>query len=370
MIFIFLCISLLFSYELFVRVGIKDNVKSFQVFCDEKNYVIVRSYNDKILKKIINPFYVVLSRDGKKVKILNESYFLPLKLYSKSNISIDGKFYPGTIEIFSKNKSLILVNVLDIENYLYGVIPYEVVSSWPDEMLKVQAIIARTYTISHLGRHKYDGYDVCSTFHCQVYNGISEKMHQRVKEAVDATRGLVIVDKIKNTPIQAYYHAACGGATDNVVEIWGDVCSFRYLCGVKCDFCKNSPYYQWEYEIKIEEFIKTLNKNGFSLKNIKKLQILSYTKNGRAKEIKIITENLPLIVKAEDLRKMFGYTSIKSTKINDIEIRNKNIIFSGKGWGHGVGLCQWGAATLAFKGKSFKEIISYYYPFTTVKKYR
>ncbi|MCS7231049.1 MAG: SpoIID/LytB domain-containing protein [Elusimicrobiota bacterium] len=360
-------LDFLFSLEYIVKVCIKENIKSFQI-TNNKNYVLIKSKDGKFLK-VKGSLKIFLSKDN-KIEILNKYYLPPIKIYSKDKIIIDGKIYMGEVEVLTKNNSLLLVNIIDIEKYLYGVVPYEVVGSWNDEMLKVQAVISRTYTISNLARHKEDGYDLCSSYHCQVYEGISEKMHQRVKKAVDETFGLVIVEDKKNSPIQAYYHAACGGATEDVKEVWSGVASFRYLCGVKCGYCKDSPHYNWSYQISKDEFIKLLKRNGFSLGgDIRSIKKFSSTKNGRVKELIIESNTSSFIIKAEELRKILGYTNIKSTKITKIELINKTISFYGKGWGHGVGLCQWGASFLTFNGKNFKEVIRYYYPNTTIRKY-
>lgn len=369
---LFFLVFLFFGYLLtastyYVRIGIKENIEEFKISCNVGNQILLKSYDGKLLYRIKTDCIVSLSKDAKKIKILNKHYPLPVKLSSKSEIIIDGKIYPGEIEIISNGNTLTVVNILDIETYLYGVLPYEVVSSWNDEMLKVQAIIARTYTISNLGRHKSAGYDLCSTIHCQVYHGISKRMYQRAKKAVDATSGLVIVDS-KGNIIQSYYHAACGGSTEDVAEIWG-TSSLEYLEGVKCKHCKNSPYESWSYKILKSEFLKLLKEKGFSLnKDIKKIQILSYTKNGRVKELKIDSEKGHILVKAEELRKILGYNKLKSTRITKIEIEGDLICFYGKGWGHGIGLCQWGAAYASSYGKKFDEIIKYYYPNTKIKK--
>lgn len=366
--FLFLFFEYLLSSPIYVRIGIKENIKEFKISCDDRNQILLKTLDGKILSKIKANCKVLISRDARKINILNKYYSLPVKLHSKSEIIIDGKVYPGEIEIISNNNTLTLINILDIETYLYGVLPYEVVSSWNDEMLKVQAIIARTYTISNLGRHKNSGYDLCSTIHCQVYNGISKKMHQKAKKAVDSTLGLVIIDS-KNNPIQAYYHAACGGATEDVSEIWG-MSSLEYLVGVKCKYCKNSPYEKWEYKILKSDFLKLLKEKGYSFdRDIKKINILSYTRNGRVKELKIESDKSQLVIKSEELRKLLGYSNLRSTRITKIEIKENFVYFFGSGWGHGVGLCQWGAAYLASGGKKFDEIIKYYYPNTKIKKY-
>jgi stage II sporulation protein D len=362
--------QLLFSATYFVRVGIISNVKKFYLSAYKKNKIMVQLKTKEVNMLKINQKTICVFVKPNKIKILNKIYNLPIKLYSEEKLRINNNVYPGEIEVFSKDgKTISLVNIVNIETYLCGVVPYEIEPSWTDEMLKIQSIIAKTYTIANLNRHKEDGFDLCYTVHCQVYKGINENMELRIKKAVDSTKGLVVVDKNNEHLVQTYYHATCGGATEDVSEVWSEVLSIKSLKGVKCEFCKNSPYYNWECNFDIKEFVSELKYNGFVIGDkIKSISVLSKTKNDRIKDLQIIGNKDKIILSGENLRKIFGYNKIKSTKINKIEIDNNRIYFYGKGWGHGIGLCQWGANELTKQGKSFKEVIEYYYPKTKIKK--
>jgi len=362
--------TFLFSNSYTVKIGLKENIKKFKISLNQSGAtLIIKSSSGKVTKlKPKSEIEVRLMKDD-KVQILGKTYSLPFKFFSKKGIKIDNKIFPGEIEVFlNKNGTLTIVNILDIEKYLYGVLPYEIDTGWTEEMLKVQAVIARTYTIANLGRHKEDGYDLCSSVHCQVYKGISKNIHKEVKKAVDETLGLIVVDKNDNLA-QTYYHAACGGVgTENVLEIWSGVRDFEYLRGVECSYCKNSPYSKWRCVVSQDKLVKLLLNNGYDLKKIVDIEIISFTKNERAKEIKIKTDKGDITMKSEELRKIIGYNNLRSTKINEIKFLENNIIFYGSGWGHGIGLCQWGANELTKQGKSFKEVIEYYYPKTKIKK--
>jgi len=360
----------IFSDVYFIKVCIKNNTKKFDLVGYQKNSIFLQLKTKKVKELKINQQISCLFVKPDKIQILDKIYSLPVKLYSQGKIKIDGNIYPGEIEVFSKDgQTISLVNNVNIETYLYGVVPYEISPSWTDEMLKIQSIVARTYTIANLNRHKEDGFDLCSTVHCQVYKGINENMELRIKKAVDSTKGLVVVDKNNEHLVQTYYHATCGGATEDVSEVWYEVSSIKSLKGVKCEFCKNSPYYSWECDFDIKEFVSELKYNGFVIGDkIKSISVLSKTKNDRIKDLQIIGNKDKIILSGENLRKIFGYNKIKSTKIDKIEIDNNRIYFYGKGWGHGIGLCQWGANELTKQGKSFKEVIEYYYPKTKIKK--
>lgn len=310
-----------------------------------------------------------------KIKINNKIYLLPLYIKSKSQkdtCEIDNKIYPMNLKFYTlDNKTFNVVNIVDIETYIEGVVPYEIVPSWTDEMLKVQAVIVRNYALANLGRHKEQGYDLCSDVHCQVYKGFSKKedLKERVHKVVKETKGIVLVGKDNQKLIQTYYHATCGGATENVSEAWSETTQQPWLISVKCNFCKNSPYYKWSYTITQEKFFEVLRKEGFSLgRKIYRINIISKTKSGRAKEVEVVSENSKFTINTKDLRRILGYSALKSTKIYEIDINSKYITFYGYGWGHGVGLCQWGANEATVKGKNFKEVLEYYYPNTKINK--
>jgi stage II sporulation protein D len=360
----------LFSDVYFVKVGIKTDLKKFYLAPYKKEEIFLQLKTKEIKKIKITQQTVCVFVPPNKIRLLGKIYELPIKLYSEGKVKINGNIYPGEIEVFSKNgKTVSLLNILDVETYLYGVLPYEIEPSRVEEMLKVQAIIARTYTIVNLNRHKDEGFDLCSTVHCQVYKGINENMALRIKKAVDSTKGFVVVDEKNGDLVITYYHAACGGATENVSEIWPKVKNVKTLSGVKCDFCKNSPYYEWKYSFDIEKFVIKLKVNGYNIGDkIKNILVLSKTNHGRIKNLQIVGNKNTVEISGETLRRIFGYNNLKSTKIYKIEVKNNKIYFYGKGWGHGVGLCQWGAHELIKQGKSFKEVIEYYYPKAKIKK--
>jgi len=360
----------LFSDVYFVKVGIKTDLKKFYLAPYKKEGIFLQLKTKEIKKIKITQQTVCVFVPPNKIRLLGKIYELPIKLYSEGKVKINGNIYPGEIEVFSKNgKTVSLLNILDVETYLYGVLPYEIAPSWTEEMLKVQAIIARTYTIINLNRHKDEGFDLCSTVHCQVYKGINENMELRIKKAVDSTKGFVVVDEKNGDLVITYYHAACGGATENVSEIWPEVKDVKTLSGVKCDFCKNSPYYEWNYPFDIEKFVIKLKVNGYNIGDkIKNILVLSKTNHGRTKNLQIVGNKNTVEISGETLRKILGYNNLKSTKIYKIEVKDNKIYFYGKGWGHGVGLCQWGANELTKQDKSFREVIEYYYPKAKIKK--
>ena len=161
-------------------------------------------------------------------------------------------------------------------------------------------------------------------------------------------------------PIEALYHSTSGGRTENPEEVFGK--SYPYLKSVESN-CELSPYWVWERKIPKEEIEKALN-----MKGIKGVTINSYTSTGRAKELLIEKESDQAVLKATEFRKLLGWSRLPSTNFN-IKVNGNSITFEGKGYGHGVGLCQWSALQMAREGKSYKEILSFFYPGTEISLY-
>lgn len=371
--FIFFFILSIFAEQrdVFVRIGVLKGKKTATIYVPNEELWIKKSSGE--IEKIKNKEIKISYLHPNKVKFNNKIYILPITIYSVDKIKINQKLYPAEIQIFSfDKKTLTFVNNVYIETYLEGVLPYEIEHTWPDEMLKVQAVIARTYALSCLGRHSNEGYDFCDTVHCQVYQGISQnkELALRIKKAVNSTKGLVVVSKKEQKILPTYYHAVCGGGTENISDVWDEVVFSSHLRHVKCNFCRISPYYEWSYCISQQKFTILLNRNNIlSVKKITNIKPLSKTSTGRVKTIKIEGQhNKSIELKSEILRKIVGYNNIKSTKIDSINVDNEKICFYGHGWGHGVGLCQWGAVGLVLKGKKFDDVIRYYYHDVKIKK--
>lgn len=267
-----------------------------------------------------------------------------------------GNEYNGKIEVFKANAGLFVVNEVPIEEYVKSVVKAEVGDNWPMEALKAQAVAVRTYAIYNILHSKNDVYDLTSTSLSQIYKG--KQSDPNVEKAVNATRGEIITHK--NKPINALYHSTSGGQTELPEEIFGK--SYPYLTSVKTE-CTSSPYYIWERRIMNKELAATL-----SLDSIDNITISKKTKTGRVKELKIASNDKEIIIDAKTFRKTLGWKKLPSTWFS-VSKKEKLFIFNGKGYGHGVGMCQWSAMEMAKKGESYKKILSLFYPDTTIQLY-
>jgi len=275
---------------------------------------------------------------------------------------INGGRFRGNIQFIKKdNLHLLVVNQINLEDYVKGILYHESSHYWPMEALKSQAIVSRTYAVYQAQENKTKDFDVTSDVYSQVYGGSASERY-RTNKAVQETAGLIVTYQDK--PIPAYFHATCGGHTEDASLLWKT--DLAPLKGVPCDFCKESPHYNWHYVIFIGELREELKNAGYNLGMIKEIQILGHDNSGRVTELNIVTERNELKIPAKDLRNIVGPNLIRSTRFN-VSIEGQDAVFEGTGWGHGVGLCQWGAYFMAKQGWDAKRILQYYYPGTDVK---
>lgn len=267
----------------------------------------------------------------------------------------------GIIQLVRRGKGVLVINQVDLEEYVKGVVPAEVNSAWHPEMLKVQAVAARTYALyQHMLSASRD-YDVAASIQDQVYRG-RQGIDARVEQAVESTRGLVVTHQ--NAPIYAAFSSTAAGITEDAVIVWSK--DLPYLKGVECPFDLESPYYQWKTSFKMDTLENNLRQQGFAVGTIATLTPLAYSRAGRVATLRILHSKGELILRGEELRKAVGYTVVPSTQFT-IESIGQEVVLSGYGAGHAVGLCQWGAKELAELGYSFSSILRYYYPGTELQ---
>ena len=225
------------------------------------------------------------------------------------------------------------------------------------EVLKAQAIAARTFALYQIRQNKAQAYDLRNDIYSQVYGGReSEKWSTTV--AVDRTKGEVLVYKDDIFP--TYYHATCGGYTEDASNLWN--VDLAPLKGVSCSFCSDSPHYRWTKAISLRTLEKKLKEGGYKIGKTSFVTILSKNRSGRVDKIEIKDDSgAAVVLTGKDFRQMLGPNDVSSTNFN-ASIRLGLLFLDGIGWGHGVGMCQWGAYGMARKGKKCDEILKYYYP--------
>jgi stage II sporulation protein D len=204
--------------------------------------------------------------------------------------------------------------------------------------------------------NKLKDFDVTSDIYSQVYGGKTSERY-RTNKAVDATAGIVLTYRGKVIP--AYFHATCGGHTEDASRLWDiDIVPLK---GVVCNFCRGSRHFNWHAVLSLGEIEKKLKEGGFKIGQLKDIQILGRDASGRITDLRLVSLQEEVKISAKDFRNIIGPNLIRSANFT-VEIADSDAVFEGVGWGHGVGLCQWGAYFMAKQGYNFEQILKYYYP--------
>lgn len=352
--------------ETLLRIRIIDNSSSINISCSGEYYLCSMDSGEQ---EPINPGDVFLVRPAKDGLLLNDKKIKcnVLRLIPNDNnnyISVNGRRYRDSILVKKINDKISVINEVSIDNYVCGILPAEVNPEWPMEALKAQAVVSRTFALSNLCRHQNEDFNLCNTVHCQVYIGM-ESEKEPSNKAVELTKGEVLTSH--GNLINAIFHACCGGHTESNSAAWGGN-SLYYLSGVKCKFCAGTKHYYWKKDIEEEEISNKLIAAGYKVGKIQSLTPVGKTKSGRAKSIKITyggKSTQTLTLPAQRFRIVVSPWTMKSTKLTGLVKKGDKFRFTGYGWGHGVGMCQWGAYTMSVKGYKYNKILKYYYPCIT-----
>lgn len=355
--------------ETIVRIALLEKVSSFNLG-GEGNYWATDLVSGT--KQILSPqsiFLVKPSANGIVIGAIKLNGLVRISpKSSKQFLRANGKRYRDTLLIKQVSKdSVTVINELGLEGYLYGILPMEVSPNWPMESLKAQAVVSRTFAVNNLSRHDSEGFDLCSKVHCQVYGGIDIE-NEQTNQAVDETQNEVLVfeNKLANT----VFFSNCGGRTEDPRNAWETNVPVPYLKPTRCRYCKKNLHYRWEITLSQEEIANVLNKKGYSVQlPIHSIRDYKHGQSGRSKYIQIKYLKEKLVLRASHFRMAVGPEKIRSTLFSQIRKCKGKFYFKGRGWGHGVGLCQEGAKGLAEKGANYKKILKYYYAKTHLEKW-
>jgi len=316
-----------------------------------------------------------------------------------------GSVYRGEFELAcGKSGEMLVINTLDLEDYVAGVAPYEIGAGAPFEALKAQAVVARTEALALAGRHNNEPFDACSSTHCQVYRGASAELDRPdVRRAVESTRGETLFWGGRPAP-GAKYHACCGGVTENAGALWRfDV---PYMVGVDCgvlgpeaptrgaaairdeealrkaiatpnpgDFCYGSNGYRWKVEYTAGQLAAVLapviGRSEHPESRVVQVAVVERTPRGSAIRVRVTTTEGEYEIAGEyAIRSALGGTVTIKSGVFVVDTEGdppSAFVFSGAGYGHGVGMCQYGARGMARAGYNYRAILEHYYPDTTVE---
>lgn len=271
---------------------------------------------------------------------------------------LDTREYLADLHIEVSMNSLLMINEIDMENYIMGVSETEAGSRCELEYYKVQSILSRTFALRNLERHQSEGFQLCDGVHCQAYNG-RNRLNEDVEIGTEVTRGLVLADA-DSVLINAAYHANSGGETRGAEEVWLN--GKNYLRPVLDPFSLNQPGARWKKNIPAGDWINYLRSKGVFVGELKDTSVLE----------------MPLKHRQEYY--LFGQDSLQLSMIRDdhqlksdffgVRLSGDKIELDGRGYGHGVGLSQEGAMEMARKGYRYTAILNYYYHRIQILHYR
>jgi len=350
------------AQRLNVRILSTMKVSVVNVFVQRGSYNLLLDgvkQNDTLLTKV---FQVVMSGDSLEIRIPGDTLgkfgtFFLQALNDTSSFRIKPvipssgtRTYDTDLRISVDGGQLFCRNNVSLESYTGGVVESESGGRSLLEFYKVQSIICRTYVLAHINRHFIDGFDVCDGVHCQVYRGKTQE--PAILQAIRETEGQVIVDKNLNL-IVAAFHSNCGGETATSEDVWGG--RLPYLRSVTDTFCTGMPNAHWQRKIARTDWLNYLEtKHKYPVDDSAACyKALHMTQNDREKEYVYGSIRIPFKQIRSDWQLKSAYFSI-------VEMKD-SILISGRGYGHGVGLCQEGAIRMAQLGYTYDYIISYYY---------
>jgi stage II sporulation protein D len=263
--------------------------------------------------------------------------------------------YAGSVRVTAQDDgSLVVVNLVDLETYLAGVLPREMPSTWPVEALKAQAVAARTYALERKKAHWNAPSDLAATTADQVYGGW-QPLSDLVEDALRQTRGIVMLHE--GHLFTAYFHSTCGGRTLDASSVFpaGDA---GFIQGVRCGFCTDSRRYAWQIEISRHDLAERLKRVNAEVGEAFRIA-LERTGGGVARVI-VRSASATIDLTTNDFMNLCGRELFYSRRF-DVEDMGDRLVIQGQGFGHGVGLCQWGARGMASQGWEYDSILAHYY---------
>jgi stage II sporulation protein D len=275
-----------------------------------------------------------------------------------NSVLVNSRPYRGRVELLCNAQGQVtVVNALPVNDYVRGILVRETSPRWPREALKAQAVISRTYALKNRGRHGSQGFDYCDEAHCQVYGGRAAE-HDVTNAAVESTRNEVLL--YNREVISSVFHSCCGGSTDGAENIW-EKGGAPYLRAVRCGWCRGSPRYHWTSDADETTLSSRLKAAGYNIGDVKDVRVLSKSRSGRAYMVRVIGLKGHADLSGNKFRLMTDGRAIRSTLWSGLSRTSRGWRFHGNGWGHGVGLCQWGAKAMADRGYKYTQILRFYY---------
>lgn len=330
-----------------LRVAVVKNVQELAIGSSTK--ALVKDDSGRLVGQIQPMSNTLVSEKDDKIILQNvQASSLIVEPTGGGYIWIGDRWYRGQLRLLLQDKRILAVNYVDLEEYLYSVVGGEAVPSWPLQALKAQAVAARSYALYQRSKAQSLPYELDTTDATQVYKGLASE-YNTTHEAVDGTKGQIMT--YKGEVILAVFHSGSGGHTENVEDVWSS--ALPYLRGV-VDYDFESPKYEWNESFSSNQLSDVLQEVG----TVKEMIVEKTTPQGRVVSMKVVGTNSTRSFTGNLLRKLLNLPSTLFL----VTTTPEGFLISGKGFGHGLGLSQWGAYYLAKQGYSYQQILTHYYP--------
>ncbi len=272
-----------------------------------------------------------------------------------------GREYRGAMTLHRRGSKLAVVNHVDLEDYVAGVIGAEMAPTWPLESLKAQAVASRSYVVAQMAHPRNEAWDVYATVASQVYRGM-EKETGSVRQAVEETDGIVAT--YNGHVAETFFHSSSGGRTASFSEAWKGE-ERPYLVPTEATD-EASPYNHWRVDYTARFLRQRLTRGGFRVGDIRAITPARYGRSGRVSSLRIVHSDGVAVVDAGKFRSLMGTTKLRSTRFS-IARGGGKFYFVGRGYGHGVGMSQYSARGMALKGATYDQIVTHFYKGVTLK---
>ena len=277
--------------------------------------------------------------------------------FGVGTLKLNGREYPGALDVLKNGEGLVVVNELPFEDYVAGALQAEASDKWPSEMLKAQAIVVRTYAAYHRQLNAAKPFHILASTANQQYAGrVAEA--SPIWEAVRDTEGQILLWGGQLFP--SFYHTDSGGHTEDPRLVFA-ARNMPALRAVRSEFSGDSPYFVWNLSIPIGQLSELLRRGGVQVGTVTRLEVVERSRSLRVLRLTVHGTRGRGQLSGADFRRIVGYDMLKST-LFAVAVDGQYARFAGRGYGHGVGLDQWGAKAMAEQGYSAGQILEYYYP--------
>lgn len=303
---------------------------------------------------------LVFTAVGEKIRWGRRMADSPVDIASAGGLRVGGRRISARIRITARRGELLAVAVVPLEEYVAAVLSREAPPKFHPDALAANAVAVRTYALSAMEKPRDPTHDVVSSVEDQVFEG-TDDVAPVFRQAADSTRGMALA--WRGSLAKAVFHSTCGGRTENAKDAWG--ADVPYLRSIACDDCSHSPVRRWDYRMTAKEGRRIALSLGVRAEDDLKVEIAGRSSTGRASRIGISSGGVRRETAASAFRRAAGYARVKSLRMEIVPVGD-GWVFSGQGYGHGVGMCQWGADGMARSGKTYPSILARYYPETVL----